>query len=196
MTTMVLVRHAATAWSGRRYCGRGDPPLSAAGRRSAEALAERLGGTLPTAMRIVTSPSRRAFDTATLLAARAAPAALETDARWLEADMGDVEGCTFDQLGARYSELAARLAAGAVAVDWPGGESAAALHERVRAAWAAVLATQRPTIIVSHAGPIRIALALASGRAPAEVPLPDLAEAITLEIEPAVGGGARDAPMR
>ena len=29
---IILVRHASTAWTGRRYCGRSDPPLSAAGR--------------------------------------------------------------------------------------------------------------------------------------------------------------------
>jgi hypothetical protein len=39
--------------------------------------------------------------------------------------------------------------------------------------------------VVSHAGPTRIALALATGRSPRDVPLPALAEAITLEIDTA-----------
>ena len=29
---IVLVRHASTDWSGRRYCGRSDPPLNEAGQ--------------------------------------------------------------------------------------------------------------------------------------------------------------------
>ena len=29
MTVIVLVRHASTAWTGRRFCGRSDPPLDA-----------------------------------------------------------------------------------------------------------------------------------------------------------------------
>ena len=68
MTTIVLVRHAATAWTGRRYGGGDDPPLSDAGRRSAEALAIELADTLPAGIRIVASPSRRAYETATILA--------------------------------------------------------------------------------------------------------------------------------
>lgn len=196
MTTIILVRHAATAMSGRRYSGRGDPLLSESGRRSAEALAGRLSGVLPSGIRIVTSPSRRARETAAILAAAAAPAVIVTDPKWQEADVGDAEGRTFDELGARYSELAARLAAGEVDIDWPGGETAAYLHDRVVAAWAAVLAAERPTIVVSHAGPIRIALALATGRSPALVPLPSLAEAITLEVATGPNGRSRAALKR
>ncbi len=135
MTTIVLVRHAATAFSGVRYSGRGDPPLSAEGRRSAEALAVRLGKTLPPGVRIVTSPSVRAYETAALLAAHAAPAVLEVDERWLEVDVGDAEGLTFDEVAQRYPALGAQLAAGDAEIDWPGGETANALRQRVLAAW-------------------------------------------------------------
>jgi ribonuclease H / adenosylcobalamin/alpha-ribazole phosphatase len=191
-TTIVLVRHAATAWSGRRYAGRGDPPLTAAGRRSAQVLAGRLAATFPTARRIVTSPSRRAYETAAIVAARMAPIVLETDERWLEADFGDFEGRTFDEIDARDPDIAARLAAGDVDLDWPGGEAAAALFHRVSEAWAALLTDKRPTIVVSHAGPIRIALALAISRRPAEVALPAPAEAVSLEI----GRARRTDPAR
>jgi broad specificity phosphatase PhoE len=67
-----------------------------------------------------------------------------------------------------------------------------ALHDRVSAAWAAILATGQPTVVVSHAGPIRIAVALATGRTPADVSLPGPAEAVTLE----VAGAARATPVR
>ena len=182
MTTIVLIRHAATAWSGRRYSGRSDPPLSVAGRRAAEMLAVRLAATLPAGVRIVSSPSRRARETATILATAAAPAVLEIDARRMEADFGVADGLTFDDIEARSPALAARLAAGDFDIDWPDGETVVALHDRVAAAWAAILATGQPTVVVSHAGPIRIALALATDGTPADVPLPGPAEAITLEV--------------
>jgi probable phosphoglycerate mutase len=185
VTTIVLVRHAATASSGRRYAGRGDPPLTAAGRRSAEALADRLAAKLPAGTRIVSSPSRRAHETAAIIAGRMTPAVPEIDERWLETDFGDLEGLTFDEVAARYPGLATRLAAGDLEIDWPGGETAMALKDRVAAAWAELPVSERPTVVVSHAGPIRIAVALATGRLPAEVALPSPAEAVTLEVEPA-----------
>jgi broad specificity phosphatase PhoE len=189
VTALVLVRHAATAWSGQRYSGRGDPPLSAEGRLAAETLWSRLVSNLPPGIRIVTSPSRRAYDTAALLAVRVAPVALEIDERWMEADVGDVEGLTFDEVAVRYPDLATRLARGDVEIDWPGGETADALHDRVVAAFAAILAADRPTVVVSHAGPIRIAVALGTGQATVEVPLPGPAEAVTLEV------GSADRPI-
>ncbi len=183
MTTVVLVRHASTDWSGRRYCGHADPPLSTEGRREAEALAERLESTLPAGVRIVTSPSRRAHDTATILARRLAPAVIDVDERWMETDVGEAEGLTFDEVAARFPDLADRLAAGDADIDWPGGETGVALAERVAAAWAALLTDDAPTIVVSHAGTLRIAQALATGRSPAEVPFPGTAEAVFLEVD-------------
>ena len=183
MTTIVLVRHAATDASGRRYSGRGDPPLSADGRREAEALAQRLETMLPAGVRIVTSPSRRAHDTAAILAARLAPAVVDVDERWLETDVGEAEGLTFDEVAARYPDLAVRLAAGDAEIDWPGGETASALAERVAAAWAALRTDDGPTIVVSHAGTLRIAHALATGRRPIDVPFPGTAEAVFLEVD-------------
>jgi broad specificity phosphatase PhoE len=180
---IVLVRHAATAWSGVRYCGQGDPPLSAAGRRAAEAMAAGLAGMLPAGVRIVASPSRRAHDTAAIIAAAAAPSVLETDPRWMEADIGEVEGLTFDEIDARAPALAAQLAAGDVEIDWPAGETAGALRLRVTAGWAAILETGRPTVVVSHAGPLRIAMAQGTGRSIRDVPFLEPAEAITLTVD-------------
>jgi probable phosphoglycerate mutase len=190
MTRFVLLRHAATALSGQRYSGRGDPPLSAAGRLAAEDVAARLAPTLPPGTRIVTSPSRRAHDTASLLATRAAPCVVEVDPRWQEVDVGDAEGLTFDEVSELDPGLAARLAAGNDEIDWPGGETAAALRERVLAAWTDVVATGRPTVVVSHAGTIRIAVALATGREPRDVAFLAPAEAVELEVAVATTGTA------
>jgi broad specificity phosphatase PhoE len=138
---------------------------------------------VPPGVRIVTSPSRRAHDTAAILAARLAPAVIDVDERWLETDVGDAEGLTFDEVAERYPDLGAKLAAGDADIDWPGGETALALSERVAAALASVLAGEGTTIIVSHAGTLRIAQALATGRPSAEVPFPGTAEAVFLDVD-------------
>jgi broad specificity phosphatase PhoE len=176
MTTIVLVRHAATTWSGVRYCGRADPALSAAGRRGAEALAQELAPTLPGDVRIVSSPSRRATQTAAAIAKRLTPPPrIELDEGWLETDVGLAEGLTFDEVGERFPQFADALASGIASIDWPGGETAADLERRITGAWAAVLATGRPTVVVSHAGSVRVAIALATGRRPDDVQFPDVA---------------------
>src|SRR5260221_663027 len=59
-----LVRHASTDWSGKRWCGRTDLPLSAEGMAEAEELAIWLAARLPADVVVVSSPARRARDTA------------------------------------------------------------------------------------------------------------------------------------
>ena len=41
VTDLVLVRHGPTSWTGRRYCGRSDPPLDAAGLAAAQVAGRR-----------------------------------------------------------------------------------------------------------------------------------------------------------
>jgi ribonuclease H / adenosylcobalamin/alpha-ribazole phosphatase len=182
LTAIVLVRHAPTTWSGRRYCGRADPPLSPAGRRMARDLAVRLAPTLPGDVRIVTSPSRRTRATADAIASRLPGTAVAVDDRWLETDVGLVEGLTFDEVAARFPTLAEALLADAVDVDWPGGETAAALRIRIAAAWAAVIESGRPTVVVSHAGSIRMATAIATGQADTAIAFLEPAAWTSLEI--------------
>ena len=133
---IVLVRHAATEWSGSRYCGASDPPLSDAGRSDAARLATALAPGLAPDTRIVTSPSRRADATAAAIA---------------------------DAAGLRGIEVAER-GRGDLAIDWPGGETHAALAERVAAAWDSLVADGRPVVVVTHAGPLMHALAVAERR--------------------------------
>ena len=111
-------------------------------------------------MLIITSPARRARATA---AALAAPLGVdvEVDERWGEADFGIAEGRTFEELASDHPDLAAALALGQTDIDWPGGETAAALRSRIAAAWAALVARRRPAVVVSHAGAIRHAVVLA-----------------------------------
>lgn len=182
MVDVVFVRHAPTSWSGRRYCGRSDPPLSAAGREAAASLAAALAPGLARDVVIVTSPARRARQTAAAIAAAAGVRDLEIDERWRETDFGIAEGRTFDELAALEPDLTAALLRGTSDVDWPAGEIAAVLAARVEAAWRAVVSRGRPAVVVSHAGPLRHALALARAVPLAEVGLIDPGTAVRISI--------------
>jgi broad specificity phosphatase PhoE len=175
--TVVLVRHASTAWTGRRYVGRADPPLDPAGRLAAAEAAERLRGTIGISGRIVSSPLRRALETAEVVAAMTG-APIDVDARWEEADVGAVEGLTFLDIAGRWPTLARRLADGDPAIDWPDGETAVDFERRVAAAWSALADDDRPTVVVAHAGSLRVALSLAADRPAAELWLPEPASIV------------------
>jgi broad specificity phosphatase PhoE len=187
---LLLVRHASTVWSGRRYCGRSDLPLDPLGRRAAADLAARLRVSVPAELRIVSSPRRRATETARVIAAGLRTHAIEVDARWAEADFGVAEGLTYDELVGVAPDIAQQLVTGEVAIDWPNGERAAALNERIEDAWADLAGRSTPTLVVSHAGPIRVAVALATGRPAASVPLIEPAAVVRL------ARSASDGPWR
>ena len=182
---IVLVRHASTSWSGRRYCGRSDPPLNRVGIEEAAELGRRLGPTLASMTRIVASPSRRATATAQAIAAAAGGRPIERDARWLETDFGVAEGLRFEELERVAPEIASAVLAGSASIDWPGGETASALAARVAAAWAELIAVGRDAVVVTHAGPLMHALALAHNQTVdvGRVPAPGTATHITIEAE-------------
>ena len=172
MDELVLVRHAFTSWSGRRFCGRADPPLNRAGHLAARRLATELAaGGHPVAARIISSPARRARQTARAIARLVPGVRVEVDERWSEADVGIAEGLTFDELAALEPAIAERLARGAADIDWPGGESAGSLAERVCSALRGLhVEDAPPTVVVSHAGPLRVAIALAMDLPIAQIP--------------------------
>jgi broad specificity phosphatase PhoE len=154
MTPLLLIRHGATAWNASgRLQGRADIGLSAAGRAEVE------GWRLPAAFaqaRWLTSPLRRARETAALLTGR--PVVVEP--RLIEMDWGAWQGL-------RAAELdPAKLAANeALGLDFrpPGGESPREVAARVRALVAELAADPGPVVAISHKGVIRAALALATG---------------------------------
>jgi broad specificity phosphatase PhoE len=184
---LILVRHAPTAWSGHRYCGRSDPSLDGPGLAAAATLASELAPTLPAGIRIVSSPRRRALETATAIANAAGLVAVIVDDRWREADFGIAEGRTFDELATIEPALAARLATGVTEIDWPGGESAAAFEARVHAAWRDLLESRDATVLVSHAGPLRLAIAAAGDMSVAGVTMLEPAAFVRLD-HPAAAG--------
>jgi len=193
MVEIILVRHAATSWSGVRYCGISDPPLSPTGLAYARRLAVSLSRDLPADVRVVSSPSRRAVATATAIVEAAHLPGVELDARWREADVGIAEGRTFDELSAIAPDVAAALARGDLEIDWPGGETHSSLAARVADAWADLVAVGRPAVVVTHAGPFMHARALGEDR---PISRDDLVEPAAIGRVLVSEGSARDAVLR
>lgn len=161
-----LVRHASTAWTGRRFCGRTDLPLSPLGRDEAAAMAARLAPTVPRDVLVVSGPAVRARETAERLrASLRGEGRVEVDHRLAEVDFGR-----------------AGLAAGA-AVDWPAGESAQSVRVRARAVWLDVLRRSGPWMLVTHGGFIRALLEVICG--PFAMPDVWIGPAAVVEIAPA-----------
>jgi broad specificity phosphatase PhoE len=177
MTSLLLVRHGATAWtSERRLQGRTDIDLSEQGRADVAALRPLVDAYAPAA--VVVSPLRRARSTAALLSDLPA----RVDARWAEAGLGRWEGCLPDEVGPDYAEWrAGRL-------DPPGGEPLLALRDRVEAAVRDCAEAPGAVLVVTHGGTIRAVLDRFAGLR-AEVIVPPAAPSLTvLELR---DGGSR-----
>jgi probable phosphoglycerate mutase len=164
-TRLVLVRHGETALNAQgRYTGRGEVPLSAAGRAQAEALARRVAGLVPAVAAVVSSPLERCTATAAAIAAAAGGAPVETSADLIECDFGEWEGHTFAEVRAQWpDEVDAWLASTSVAP--PGGEALQQVATRVRRA-AASLREAYPAaavVVVTHVWPLKLLLRDALG---------------------------------
>jgi broad specificity phosphatase PhoE len=190
VTEVILVRHATTDWTGVRFCGLADPPLNDVGRREARELAAGLASTFPGGVRLVTSPLRRARETADAIARAAGGIDVVIDERWQEVDMGDAEGLTWDEVEGRWPELAAGLVTGPVDVTWPGGDPAGALAARVRAALADLANERRTTVVVSHGGPIRYALRVVAGSEEGDPGFVSPGQVVRIRLEGRVPAGA------
>ena len=164
-TTVILLRHGETAHTAdKKFSGSGgdDPGLSPAGRQQAEAAAgwlSRHGGIDA----IVTSPLRRARETAAAVAAEL-DLPVTAEEGLAEAAFGDWDGQTFGEVQERWpDELAAWLDSADVAP--PGGESFAAVFGRVRKARDRLVAGYPggTVLAVSHVTPIKLFVCMALG---------------------------------
>ncbi|HEX5028961.1 MAG TPA: histidine phosphatase family protein [Gaiellaceae bacterium] len=158
-TVLLLARHGETDWNReRRFQGHADRPLNDVGRRQAHELAELLRGEVLAT--VYTSPLKRASETARIVAEQ-----LDLVPRELEAlreiDVGDWEGLTVEDVRARYPE---QLDV-AWHTGWPNGETHDELGARVLPALLELetLHPEETVLGVTHAGPIRAALAAAAG---------------------------------
>ena len=178
-----LVRHADTGRRGHMD-GRSDPPLVPG---ATGALCRRHAG-IPWA-RIISSPLQRAHDTARALAAPLGRP-VRIDPQWVELDFGDWDGSPGDVLP---SAAVAAFHADPLRNPPPAGEAWDVFGQRIGTALRTLLADadDHPVLVVSHGGPMRMALSLACG-----LPLPslwalriDYGTRLRLRVERDGGGG-------
>lgn len=163
MSRVVLLRHGETDWNRvGRIQGWAPVPLNERGREQAAAAAEYVADAYDVA-RIVTSDLLRARRTTDRVAA-AVDAPVERSERWRERDVGVYQGLEYEDLLDRFPEFAVEEAAAAAVDEAPdSGESFAAVQRRVVEGWRAVAGRPGTTLVVTHGGPIYLALGHAKG---------------------------------
>ncbi len=165
-TRLLLLRHGQTELSRqRRYSGRGNPELTEAGLRQAADAARYLSGKGGIAA-VITSPLRRAYDTAAA-AADALGLPVEVDDDLIETDFGEWEGLTFPEASEGHPDLHGRWLRD-TALAPPGGESFDEVAGRVRRVRDRIVADHGPAtvLVVSHVTPIKSLLRMALGAGP------------------------------
>lgn len=162
-TQVLMVRHGSTIHSLEgRFSGRNDLPLDDRGRRQAHAIAAHIAR-LPPIDAVVSSPLRRARETAQVLAGRVG-GTVEIHEDLAEAEFGEWEGLTIEEAHLKSPEILASWLR-AADVPPPSGESLEQVEQRVLRARDDIV-TRRPgerVVIVSHVTPIKVLLKLALG---------------------------------
>ena len=157
-----FVRHGMTAWNEEgRMQGRRDIPLSARGRAEVQSwrLPPRAIDMLPAGTRWISSPLRRAVETAELLSGEKP----QLEPALIEMDWGEWEGCDLPELRRRHGDAFARNEAAGLDFRPPGGESPREVQGRV-VKWLRAEASERMSMIaVTHKGVLRAVLAAATG---------------------------------
>ncbi len=152
MTTLVLVRHATTASTGKRLGGRTAASLDDAGRRQAEGAAQRLSDVPLKA--VYASPLPRTLETAQIVAAPHRLPVVE-DEGLLEVEYGDWTDRPLKPLTRtkKWPVIQARPSL----VTFPGGESIREAQMRAVAAVERIVGKHRRTTVavVSHADVIK-----------------------------------------
>jgi broad specificity phosphatase PhoE len=161
---LVFIRHGETDWNRElRFQGQRDVPINARGRRQAARNGRAVAGILAAEeWRLVASPLGRAVETMEIVLAAAGEGGrrFATDAALMEANFGDWEGLTANDIAKRYPPAVKARDRDKWGFTPPNGESYAALSERV-ARWLAALSA--PTFIVAHGGTLRVLLYLLAG---------------------------------
>ncbi|MDP9381096.1 MAG: histidine phosphatase family protein [Chloroflexota bacterium] len=158
---LLLVRHGQSeANHARRMQGQLDSPLTAKGRRQAQAMARHIAASGPLDG-LYASPLKRALATAQAIAEQTGvqPVVLPD---LMETDIGEAMGLTWDEFVWRWPEHAAHIRSGSPDARWPGGESRRELAERAARAMD-VIVSRHPdggvVAVVSHGGTLRWAVA-------------------------------------
>jgi broad specificity phosphatase PhoE len=161
LTEILLARHGETDWNREsRFQGHADPPLNELGRQQATELAEALAAEEITA--VYSSPLLRALETAQVIAARRGLVAVPVEGL-REVDVGSWQALTRDEVEQRFPEQFGRWLD--YGQGWNDGETYEEMGKRAIAALQdlAVNNDGGRIVVVTHGGPIRAALAQASG---------------------------------
>jgi probable phosphomutase (TIGR03848 family) len=165
-TTVLFIRHGLTPTTGKEMPAAGaGAGLSELGRRQAEEAAEYIAGRrgdLPPLAALYTSPLLRTRETAAIVGKALDLTPIE-DARLADVNVGEWAGVPLKQLARRPEwPTVMHYPSG---VQFPGGEALADMRGRVAAALRAVTAAHpgQAALVVSHADPIKSALAEALG---------------------------------
>ncbi|MGA1351712.1 MAG: histidine phosphatase family protein [Ilumatobacteraceae bacterium] len=147
---VLMVRHGESEWNVLgKWQGRADIALTEAGREQARAAADYVRTTALPVTRVLASTLRRAHETAEIIAERLGLAAVMTDERLVETDVGPWEGLRADEIeagGPRY--LRDRKTP-------PGFEPPDQVFARATQAIREAALVGEHTLIVSHSGVIR-----------------------------------------
>jgi probable phosphoglycerate mutase len=157
MARLALLRHGPTAWTPEhRLQGQSDLPLSPEGRQTVASwrLPPEVAG-----FAWLTSPLRRAWETAALLGHSEARA----DRRLTEMSFGEWEGQRLRELRARLGSAMDDIEGRGLDFRAPGGETPREVQARLAPLLAEIGREGRDHLAVTHKGVIRALYALATG---------------------------------
>jgi alpha-ribazole phosphatase len=164
---VILLRHTQVALPAGHCYGQLDVPLLDPAVPSFADVAQRLVALCPRVAQLHSSPLQRAQQLAEHLGQQLR-LPVQSDARWMELHFGAWEGRHWNTIPRSQSDP---WAANYHHVAPPGGETHAALVARVRAALTELgQRSDGPAVVVTHAGPMRCALAAALGLPPEQQP--------------------------
>jgi len=188
VTTILLARHGETDWNREgRFQGWADPPLNATGRAQAVDLSVQLMAEELAA--VYSSPLRRAYETAEVVAASRGLEPVTVDAL-REVDVGSWSGLSRAEIEQRFPEQYARWLD--YGQGWEDGETYEQMVDRVVEALQE-LAEGRDgerILAVTHGGPMRAASAFADRLSYAEARRRSPVVGNTAVLEFAVEAGA------
>ena len=160
--TLFLLRHGETDWNrAKRLQGRTDIPLNALGRLQVRQAADALAALCPHLDRIVSSPLKRAWESAQIVADRFSfpVSGIEADPLLIERCYGMGEGLTADQRAKQYPDG-----------QYPGIESFDDLQKRGLLAYEQIRQTALPghnILLMAHGSILRGLITAVTAQTPA-----------------------------
>lgn len=145
---LTLVRHGETLWNqAKKIQGITDVELSQLGLEQAYKLSLALQH--ENFDRIISSPLKRAYDTARAIAVHHEPPIM-VENNLHELNAGELEGLTFPDLQLRYTEFLEKWMNDHASVTMPQGESLREVQNRVWPVIEKIAATAQNALVVSH----------------------------------------------